>query len=429
MVLSLPVFHALKAKFPEAEIYYLVSPIGEAFIKTQSDKVIPFDFSKKGFFRRYLSLIRTLKREKFSHYISLWNIPSMAYLGWLCQIPIRIGDASTPMLRPFYTHAVKQSWENFFKHQVDLNLELLTPFGLPPIPNTSLKISPMIQEKMKSLIATTLPGSRKNVVIFCGTGGTNFDIPDPVREDLILYLTQTHNVILAGVQSIPISENSHCLNLLGKTTFPELIALLSLADFYIAGDTGPSQIASFLGIPAMIFSPIKPNPPVRWGPLSPWFRIVRNDTNCTHLVHFKNCKDSCLQNVTVAPFVSAFERLSDQVAKGQKWDLAAIRMQHQLASIRILTTSSQEIADHFTHQGLLCFYVPRMGWFNLLKTILRYNINVIHSEDFSPFVIHSIQLTISAVLKYIPPIWVKKQLVQDLKISEVLARYRAIWKA
>ena len=41
------------------------------------------------------------------------------------------------------------------------------------------------------------------------------------------------------------------LNLVGKTTLPELVALLQLADVVIAPDTGPAHIASSLGTPVI----------------------------------------------------------------------------------------------------------------------------------------------------------------------------------
>ncbi len=41
------------------------------------------------------------------------------------------------------------------------------------------------------------------------------------------------------------------LNLVGKTTLPELVALLQLAEAVIAPDTGPAHIASALGTPVI----------------------------------------------------------------------------------------------------------------------------------------------------------------------------------
>ncbi len=69
-------------------------------------------------------------------------------------------------------------------------------------------------------------------------------------------------VLIGGGEEVPLAQQvetfltnqdqrSQCLNLTGKTTLPQLSAVLSRADLMLANDTGPLHLAAALGRPVV----------------------------------------------------------------------------------------------------------------------------------------------------------------------------------
>lgn len=106
------------------------------------------------------------------------------------------------------------------------------------------------------------------------------------------------------------------VNLAGRTTVRELMALLSDCAFLVTNDSGPMHIAAALGVPLLaIFGPTD------WRKTSPWTpraRIVRVDVDCSP------CRDrecdrghECMLGVTPDMVVSAARDLMAEVRGGR----------------------------------------------------------------------------------------------------------------
>jgi len=298
LVLALPVLERLNETLPHAELHLLVSPIGKPLAATLPfiKKMIVTHSAKKK--RSYWKLIQSIKHEHYSLYLSLWNHPKMAYLGFLAQIPIRIGDATNPTLRWLYTHPVPQSWKNFCKHQAFFNMELLKPLHSNALLLTKkLYINSATEEKVRLLMLKSLNPNKRVVLIFTDSGGSNLSLPEHAIKTFCdrLLENQLFNIVLIGGKQKGLSplcfyKAKDVLNLLDHPSLPlpELMAFIKLSDFYVGPDTGPTHIASFLEKPILYFSALKSNPPSRWGPLSSYFSIIRKDYLSPHF-----CKPSC----------------------------------------------------------------------------------------------------------------------------------------
>ena len=260
LVLSLPVIERIKQNLPDSKITLLTSSIGEALAKEHPliDHVITVkEYSL--IHKSYWKLINSIKKKKFDAYISLWNNPLFAYLGFLCKIPIRVGDKSNPSLAIFYTHRVFQQWNDFTRHQINFNLDLLEPFQFSnQTITTKVYTSKETDITMLDIMRQSLPKSQKTVLIFTCTGGTNHPIPEHAIVPFVHHLLKHHfNVILCGQGRATTLNGAlllslrkkNLLNLIGKTTLTELISIIKLSDFYIGPDTGPTHLASFLKKP------------------------------------------------------------------------------------------------------------------------------------------------------------------------------------
>ncbi len=65
----------------------------------------------------------------------------------------------------------------------------------------------------------------------------------------------------------------------GRTTLPELVALLARCDLFLGCDSGPLHVASALGLPSV--SVYGPTDPDITGPLGPHARVLRSRADCS----------------------------------------------------------------------------------------------------------------------------------------------------
>jgi len=111
---------------------------------------------------------------------------------------------------------------------------------------------------------------------------------------------------LAG--EIEAATRNSPVNLAGKTTVRELMALLSLSSFLVTNDSGPMHIGAALGVPLVaIFGPTD------WRRTSPWSEraeVVRVEIDCSPC-RLRVCDrgHECMLGVTPGMVVDAARRL------------------------------------------------------------------------------------------------------------------------
>jgi len=447
LVLALPVLERLNETLPHAELHLLVSPIGKPLAATLPfiKKMIVTHSAKKK--RSYWKLIQSIKHEHYSLYLSLWNHPKMAYLGFLAQIPIRIGDATNPTLRWLYTHPVPQSWKNFCKHQAFFNMELLKPLHSNALLLTKkLYINSATEEKVRLLMLKSLNPNKRVVLIFTDSGGSNLSLPEHAIKTFCdrLLENQLFNIVLIGGKQKGLSplcfyKAKDVLNLLDHPSLPlpELMAFIKLSDFYVGPDTGPTHIASFLEKPILYFSALKSNPPSRWGPLSSYFSIIRKDYLSPHF-----CKPSCnpricLHYMTGDLLYTHFQSLLLQVQKRLPLSEKEQETRRLLHSLRVLYFVPSKLDSirvfpliHSLRKQGLCvfpFYWKQHSFVSLLKIITRRNINVLQGK--APlWLIKVIQFVMGVGLRYIKPVYVEEELIQGVGLHSYLRLYKEKWK-
>ena len=444
VILSLPVVDALKAQYPDAEIHFLTSSVGALIIDTYPLISKTICCAQQGNTIAELpALIDEVKSENYSHYISLWNHSAFARLGYLCGIPCRIGDATDFRLKRYYTHPVRQTWEDFSRHQVEFNKELLAPFGISPqLMPSQLPVPDSAKQSAGQLLADLDP-QLKTVFIFAVTGGTNYPIPyEPLQQFIQdLLATKTYAVILAGQSqeqtALTKLKKSGLVNVINKTTFPELMALIDQSDFYVGPDTGPTHLASFMNKPILFFSSVKPNPPVRWGPLADHFVCIRKEYVCPFLCVKKCHPDSCFSFVTSELLMSSFEKLVSHTLFEAPM---VTKRAHLLASVRVLfvTRSVHEYNQLFPliqslrEQGLMIFPYLIRGWslirlVYVIRLVIKHNINVLQG-DWPSWVTRTVRFFMGAIAVYVPPIVVPISFSSILTVDDYLDAYIQVWK-
>ena len=146
------------------------------------------------------------------------------------------------------------------QHVVDSFLEFPKRLGLDAVMRWDLPVAEHALDSVRHLI----DGDRLLVINPCAVAKSrnwrnwNAEGYAAVAD----YAAQHHGMTVAlsgGPASVErdmadaIEAKCHCkpLDLVGRTSLPELVALLELADIVIAPDTGPAHIASALGTPVI----------------------------------------------------------------------------------------------------------------------------------------------------------------------------------
>jgi heptosyltransferase-2 len=121
-------------------------------------------------------------------------------------------------------------------------------------------------------------------------------------------------VLMGSVPEMPLSAEIEAamgrkpVNLAGRTTVRELMALLVSCSFLVTNDSGPMHIGAALGVPiAAIFGPTD------WKKTSPWTeraRVIQADVDCSPC-SLRECDRAheCMLEVTAEMVVTAAKEL------------------------------------------------------------------------------------------------------------------------
>jgi ADP-heptose:LPS heptosyltransferase len=450
VIFSLPVIENIKKYMPHVTIDFLTSALGSEFLQTHPliNKTLVVKRDNKNQIVGQYRLIRDIKQEKYDVYLSLWNDPSLAKIGKKCGIPIRIGDSSNPTLKRMYNFPVRQEWENYTKHQIDFNLSLLYPFKLPKI-HKILRIytDKKANEKIDLLFNKYLNPEKKKIVIFLGTGGSNHPLADSTIWQFmdIIKANQKFNIILCGQidnsSTLKEYQDNMILNLTGRTSLMELVSVIKKADYFIGPDTGPTHIASFLGKPLIFYSPIKPNPPSRWGPQSPFFKIIRKEYNCEHLDPSKCTHDGCFYYMDGRYLYNVFCDLLKELAIDNAMDEFHKQRELLINSLRILyvVTSKEEYLlaaktiKELRKSGLMIFpyFINNTSYIKVLpditKILIKRNINIIQG-NIPKWFVRILQFYLGTLKQYIKPIFTKNTFHKHIKFDEYIEVYKSLFK-
>jgi len=270
IILTLPALSALRRNFPQARISWLVRPELAALLENHPhlDDLIFFDrrFLGKAWFNPdafagLLALIRRLRRAGFDLIFDFQGLFRSASLSWLTGCKSRFGMAGARELAHiFYTQQIKQ--DSSCVHLVDYYLKMVNQAGAE---DTAVEFMlPEDAEAVDSVgrlltgfdigaddYAVFVPGSahpdkRWPVENFAELAGK---ISDEFGLSIIATASEAEKELTAGLKS---KTNVPVIDLAGRTTLKQLIALLRQSKIVISNDTGPGHIAAALGVPVVL---------------------------------------------------------------------------------------------------------------------------------------------------------------------------------
>jgi ADP-heptose:LPS heptosyltransferase len=293
LVISTPVFQAVKVAQPDTEVVALVQESCLPIVKhnpyvSETIAYAPRSVHKglAGWFR----LVREIRRYKFDTAVVLQSQFGICAAIWVARVRRRIGPYSKWYSYLFFNRGVFQRRSRVEMHEADYNLMLLRRMGLRI---HSRQFSPHIvvdgeaKERMRTWLRDEgFTADERFVIVHPGMGGSALNWPEGYYVDLVALLAArgTHVVITGSVAEKDLVGRvlEESLGRLSKegagkvrgfrgaashTGLDDLIALQSLSSLVVAPSTGPLHIATALGKSTVSFyPPIKVQSALRWGP-------------------------------------------------------------------------------------------------------------------------------------------------------------------
>lgn len=311
-VMMTPALGVLRQQFPEAEIVIVANPL-VAHLFTRHpwcDRVLVLD--RRGASRGVVGLIRfagMLRAERFGLAVLFQKAFEAALLAFLAGIPVRAGFATDA--RGFLlTHRTPLTPQIKRLHHSRHYLEMLDAFGVRgedyPL---KLELSP---DEVARVGAQT--GFGEWLVLNPGAayGSAKRWYPDrfaAVGNRLSSQLG-IPVVIVGGPAEVTIGGDIEqqlsvpAVNLVGRTTVREMMAVIGKSRLVISNDSGPMHIAAAFGAPTVaIFGPTDHTTTY---PLSRRSVVVHSGAECAPCLK-RQCPidHHCMLNVTVDDVVSA----------------------------------------------------------------------------------------------------------------------------
>jgi lipopolysaccharide heptosyltransferase I len=311
VVHTLPVLSALRKKYPESYIAWVVKKKAADIIidHPHLNEIILYEGIRK--------TAQRLRSLKFDLVIDLQGLFRSGLLTFLSGSKTRLGFSranSRELSYLFLNQRVTPGEED--RHVIDKNLSLLRPLGI----DTKEKefIIPVFNEN-REYIAHFLKGegivpSDSLVALNPGASWPSklwpeekwAELADCLIEKLrtkIIFLwgpgeKEVVDRIVAKMKNKPIIS---C-----KTNLKELTCLISECKLFVGGETGPLHIACALNIPSVAL--IGPTDSIRNGPYGEGHMVIEKDLPCRGCWRHECKRLDCMRLITVDEVFSAIER-------------------------------------------------------------------------------------------------------------------------
>jgi len=341
VLLTTPAIHAIKTTLPNAEITLLASPVGAQVAQLNPDihHVIiyeapwmdPWHTLPQNSLREY-SMIETLRELRFDGAIIFTSfhqspLPA-AYLCYLAGIPLRLAasiDGPGSLLTTRHKHPERMM------HEVERGLDLVRAIGLTTDEqDLVLKVPNAARGMIYNLLSLYSVDPQESLIVVhpgCSMPARAYPwemyarVIDGVIErfgaTVLLTGGNAERELVARIRSHVRAENREAtLPLAGILPFPELCALIEIADLAITNNTGPMHIAAAVKTPVVALFALT-NPPEQWRPWHVPYRQLYHDVSC-RVCYSRVCpyEHECLRLVTPELVVDAAADLMQETIPG-----------------------------------------------------------------------------------------------------------------
>jgi lipopolysaccharide heptosyltransferase II len=287
VIFTTPLIRALRRRYPDAHISYLVEPLAESVVRGNPhlDEVIVIP-RRPGPARLAddVSMGRRLRRMQFDVAIDLHGGPRSAWLTWASRAAMRIGYRA-PGRSWMYTHIVPRPADLAPRHAVANQWDLLAPLGIdagsPDVDPVEMPLDANTDARVQRMLSSAgFTSAHALVVIHVSAGNAFRRWPpasfvslvvglarrDPARR-FILTSGPSDADAARAIVSLIARELGPDLRAVTHAQFDvdELRALTGRASVYIGGDSGPLHVAATTRTPIVaLFGPTLPERSMPW---------------------------------------------------------------------------------------------------------------------------------------------------------------------
>ena len=258
----LPTLRTLQSHWPKTKITWIIGKTEYQLVRS-IDNINFIIFDKSAGISAYLDLKTQLKQhlkgESFDVllHMQLSIRASIASLFIPAHIKLGFNKSRAKDMQSLFCNQ-QIAAVSTRQHVLDSFLEFPRHFGLDPVLEWRLPVSPSAIESIKQ----RLHSDKKLFIINpCAVAKTKNwrNWTTEGYAAITDFISETYNmqVVLTGGNSpvekntaeeiLTLCKNAKPVNLVGSTNIDELVAILQLADIVLAPDTGPVHIASALG--------------------------------------------------------------------------------------------------------------------------------------------------------------------------------------
>ena len=314
LVHALPAAAALRAAWPDAIIDWLVDARYAAFLELVPviDRRIVLGGRAGG---PLVPVVRALRRARYDLAIDFQGLLKSAVLARLAGarqtagfIP---GQLREPVAGAFYTRRVRGDDSG---HVVRKNLSLVEALGagarevMSPLRTTPSAVPGEVRQLLKT------GASGRFAIINPGAGWPNKQWPADRFGAVAAHVLERHGVpaiVTWGPEDLPLAgavaaASKGAAKVAPATSVADLVELARAAAIFVAGDTGPMQLAAAVGTPVVgVFGPTNPMRNGPWNPADGWVSRF-DDCECHHK---RKCRREvpCINTITVDQVADAVD--------------------------------------------------------------------------------------------------------------------------
>ncbi len=260
LLLTTPLFRALRDKFPEAYIAALAIPTTAAILENlpELDRVLVHD-KKSGGVKELIRILKAVRREKFDTVISPHRSTRSTLIALYSGARIRVGYKENE-LSFFYNRRIVRPMQ---LHEAERILALLQPLGgSEENPRPHLAVSPDEQAYVRELM-----GEAPYALVSPGSAWVTKRWPSEHFGEVVSRLEERgYRVAIIGgpgdreaAEETAEKVSAAVPNLAGKTTLRQMAALIAEAGLLVCNDSAPVHVASAFDTPTIaIFGPTTP---------------------------------------------------------------------------------------------------------------------------------------------------------------------------
>jgi lipopolysaccharide heptosyltransferase I len=317
---TLPAYYALRKKFPDARISWIVEENGKEILDLVPglDKIVPVKLKRwklgsRKFWQEFAKLKKEI-RDKDQVAIDFQGLVKSGFMAYISGARRRIGfhrkNLKEKQAALFYTENLEEVSEK--DHVIGKNLNLLSLLGIEggdyefplQIPEeTSTNIQTMLQklgyDGQKTLVLLNVGAAWETKRWYADRW---IRLIEKIKNDEIFPVLLWGTEVEQGLAK-KVSEKSG-VPMVPVISLKDVMALIKRTDILISGDTFALQAAGAFSTPVVgLFGPTTPS---RNGPFGDHDRVVFHELECSHCYKRVCPQIECLDKITSEEVASAF---------------------------------------------------------------------------------------------------------------------------